>query len=298
MKRETTRMLLDHIEGSFQLENQAVFCGNEYERLRRVLMCPPQYMRITDVINDVQKHYFKNNINAEKASEQFDELVAFLRKQQIQIDLLSPDACLPEQVFTRDIGIVIQQYFIRTNMCCSIRHGEERRLEEWLDQEQIPYIKMEDDHVEAGDIIQDATDIWIGVGHRTSPKIVDNLKGKFPLHHIHPIYIPHPYLHLDCIFNVIAPDVALVFPHAIENNNLQMMNTKYHLIEVTVEEQFHMATNVLSIGNREILSLPQNQCVNKKMREAGLQVHEVDISEIIKSGGSFRCMTLPLYRKD
>ncbi|MER2113457.1 MAG: arginine deiminase family protein, partial [Solibacillus isronensis] len=63
------------------------------------------------------------------------------------------------------------------------------------------------------------------------------------------------------------------------------------------EEQFQLGTNVLSIGNKRILSLPVNINVNKQLRDRGFQVIEVDITEIIKSGGSFRCCTLPILRE-
>ena len=71
---------------------------------------------------------------------------------------------------------------------------------------------------------------------------------------------------------------------------------KYDLIEVTKEEQFTMGTNVLSIGNQRVISLPMNTEVNEELRKRGYKVIEVDISEIIKSGGSFRCCTMPLER--
>jgi N-dimethylarginine dimethylaminohydrolase len=57
-----------------------------------------------------------------------------------------------------------------------------------------------------------------------------------------------------------------------------------------------MGTNVLSIGNKKIISLPVNQDVNSQMRNRGYEVLEVDITEIIKSGGSFRCCTMPILR--
>jgi N-dimethylarginine dimethylaminohydrolase len=65
---------------------------------------------------------------------------------------------------------------------------------------------------------------------------------------------------------------------------------------VSEEEQFTLGTNVLSIGNKKVLSLPVNKNVNKELRDRGFEVIEVDITEIIKSGGSFRCCTLPILR--
>lgn len=104
------------------------------------------------------------------------------------------------------------------------------------------------------------------------------------------------FLHLDYVFNVISPDVALIYPDALTKEDIKLFSSKYDFIEVSHEEQFTLGTNVLCIGNKRILSLPVNKQVNKQLRSHGFEVIEVDISEIIKSGGSFRCCTLPILR--
>lgn len=68
------------------------------------------------------------------------------------------------------------------------------------------------------------------------------------------------------------------------------------MISVTDEEQFQMGPNVLSIGDGKVISLPQNERLNNVLESEGYKVIRVDLSEIIKSGGSFRCCTLPLQR--
>jgi N-dimethylarginine dimethylaminohydrolase len=57
-----------------------------------------------------------------------------------------------------------------------------------------------------------------------------------------------------------------------------------------------MGVNVLSLGNKKIISLPQNAEVNHQLSKRGYDVIKIDFSEIIKSGGSFRCCTLPIKR--
>jgi N-dimethylarginine dimethylaminohydrolase len=47
-----------------------------------------------------------------------------------------------------------------------------------------------------------------------------------------------------------------------------------------------------------VFSLPCNKQVNQELRNRGYDIIEVDMTEIIKSGGSFRCCTLPLKRND
>jgi N-dimethylarginine dimethylaminohydrolase len=106
------------------------------------------------------------------------------------------------------------------------------------------------------------------------------------------------YFHLDCVFNIISPELALIFPGALNQENIELLSSRYELIEVSEEEQFTLGTNVLGIGKKKILSVPVNKKVNQQLRERGFEVIEVDITEIIKSGGSFRCCTLPIIRAE
>lgn len=76
-----------------------------------------------------------------------------------------------------------------------------------------------------------------------------------------------------------------------------MLRDRYDLIHVNAKEQETLGTNVLSIGNKKVISLPVNEGVNKELQKRGYDVIEVDFSEIIKSGGSFRCCSMPLLRE-
>ena len=83
---------------------------------------------------------------------------------------------------------------------------------------------------------------------------------------------------------------------ALDQKVVDRLSKMYNLIEVSESEQFSMGTNVLSIGQNRVLSLPVNIDVNHQMRQRGFEVLEVDFSEIIKSGGSFRCCSMPIVR--
>ena len=89
----------------------------------------------------------------------------------------------------------------------------------------------------------------------------------------------------------------MIFPEALDMETVQMLAERYTLIRVNEKEQFALGTNVLSIGDRKVFSQPQNRQVNKQLTARGFHVIEVDYSEIIKSGGAFRCCTMPLIRE-
>jgi N-dimethylarginine dimethylaminohydrolase len=271
-------------------------CVSEYHSLKKVLLCEPQHMTISEIINETQRHYQKENINTELAVKQHGDFVQALRAQGIEAILLPHVEEYPEQVFTRDIGFTIGQQLFVSHMGMRIRQGEDNILIKWLKHHAYPFHNLQLDSIEGGDVMIDFNTVFIGISGRTSKNAVKRIKKLLPDYTVIPIAIERSYLHLDCVFNILSPSEALVYSPALYQDDLERLSARYELIEVTKSEQFTMGTNVLSIGGKRVFSLPLNREVNRQLRERGFEVIETDISEIIKSGGSFRCCTLPLVR--
>ena len=270
--------------------------NTEYDSLKRVILCQPKFMAIEDVINDTQKKYADENINVELAMKQHLEFEKLLLEHGVEVIKLPSSEEFPEQVFTRDIGFTVGEEIFVAEMASDIRKGEEEALEEFLEDENIPY-QTTTDRVEGGDVIVDRDKVYVGISSRTSDVAVRNLQYKLPKHNIIRVPFNEKYLHLDCVFNILSPEIGLIFPEALSEDMVRTLSQSYKLIEVSPEEQFTMGTNVLSIGGGKVFSLPQNKQVNTAMRAHGFEVIEVDFSEIIKSGGSFRCCSMPLERE-
>ncbi|WP_404332866.1 dimethylarginine dimethylaminohydrolase family protein [Mesobacillus maritimus] len=280
---------------SSEMEHKTV-CFTEYDTLKRVILCQPQYMTIRDVINETQKHFKNEGIHIERALEQHENFVQTLRSHGIEVILLPYHKKYPEQVFTRDIGFTLGETVFVADMASDVRQGEENVLRQWLEDEGFSYYNIIGDHIEGGDVIIDGKTIYVGLSNRTNQMAADHLQRLLSSFEVKAIPFKERYLHLDCVFNVVSPEVALIYPEALTEEDMKLFGSRYELIEVSKEEQFTLGTNVLSIGNKRVLSLPVNKEVNKQLRERGFEVIEVDITEIIKSGGSFRCCTLPILR--
>lgn len=272
------------------------FVFSEYDVLKKAILCQPQYMTIREVINETQEHFKNEGIHIERALEQHSALVHVLRENGVEVILLPYHKKYPEQVFTRDIGFTLGQTIFVAEMASKVRKGEENVLKQWLEDEGISYYNLLGDKIEGGDVIIDQETIYIGLSNRTNRHAADHLRSLLTQFKVHPIPFKTEYLHLDCVFNVISPETALIYRDALTEEDIHLFSSRYALIEITKEEQFSLGTNVLSIGNKKILSLPVNQRVNEELRKRGFEVLEVDITEIIKSGGSFRCCTLPILR--
>jgi N-dimethylarginine dimethylaminohydrolase len=279
-------------------EPYKIQCFTEYNVLKKVILCQPQYMTIRDVINETQKHFKNEGIHIEKALEQHDEFVNTLRQQGIEVILLPYHKKYPEQVFTRDIGFTLGETIFVADMAADVRNGEENVLKQWLEDEEISYYNIIGHQIEGGDVIIDRDTIYIGLSNRTNREAIEHLQNLLKKQFdIIPIDFQSKYLHLDCVFNIVSPELAIIYPGALKPEQIELFKSRYEVIEVSEEEQFTLGTNVLSIGYNKIISLPINKKVNEELRKRGFEIIEVDITEIIKSGGSFRCCTLPIHRE-
>ncbi len=44
-------------------QGNGLYCATEYHSLYKVLLCEPQYMEISEIINETQRHYAEDNID-------------------------------------------------------------------------------------------------------------------------------------------------------------------------------------------------------------------------------------------
>ncbi|MBA2175436.1 hypothetical protein H0266_11070 [Halobacillus locisalis] len=253
-------------------------------------------MRIESIMNQTQKQFKNENIDQKLAMHQHTGLTDTLRDYHIEVIELPVTPKLNEQVFTRDIGFTIGSELFVATMKEPLRKSETHPLMNWCEQQSIPYHELTSGTIEGGDVIVDDYTIWVGESGRTSIEAIEELRERLPSFEIHPIQLEENILHLDCAFNPISDQAALIYPPAFTPRDFTRLQERFDFITVTDEEYFTLGPNVLSIGDGTIISLKQNERLNHLMEERGFNVIGIDFSEIIKSGGSFRCCTLPIYR--
>ncbi|WP_394220032.1 dimethylarginine dimethylaminohydrolase family protein [Halobacillus trueperi] len=278
------------------VSENSVQCDTEYSTLKKVVVAKPSYMKITDVINETQKHYKNQNINVISALQQHEQFVQILKDHQIEVIQLPGQPNLHEQVFTRDVGFTINNRLFIGSMSEKVRKEETDVLRSWARENNVHVEEELPSSIEGGDIVVDENTVWVGETKRTCRTAIHELQSRLSDHQVVPIPLSGEILHLDCVFNIIDESTVILYPPAFTTNSLKTIKARYKVIEVNDREQFTMGPNVLSIGNRKVISLPQNEQLNTQLEEYGFHVIPVDLSEIIKSGGSFRCCTLPLKR--
>lgn len=271
-------------------------CWTEYEPLRTVIVCPPRYMTYGKTKNVENQEMPKVTINKDRAMSEHGAFVKKLEENGVQVVSLSPSPAYSEAIFTRDIAFTIGDSIYISKMAHSPRKGEEKMLINFMNENQILHQDLFQDHIEGGDVIIDKNMIYVGISNRTSERAAKHLARLNPSSQIVTLPFGDQFLHLDCLFNIISPTEALIYPGEFPEDKVRFLKQKYDLIEVSTKEQESLGTNVLSIGHRKIISHSKNVGVNHRLRERGYEIIPIDFSEIIQAGGSFRCCSLPLVR--
>jgi N-dimethylarginine dimethylaminohydrolase len=225
------------------------------------------------------------------------------------------------QVFARDVGFVIDDKIINSNIIPD-REDEKEAYEVVYDQ--ISFNKIynlpEKAHVEGGDVILYNNMVMVGLytgsdypqlkTARTNAYAFHFLKELFPERELIPFeLIKHDtdprkgVLHLDCTFMPVGRNKTIIykdgFSRVSDYHLLLDIFGKENVFEITQEEMYRMNTNVFSISPEIVVSERNFTRLNRHLREVwGLTVEEVPYFEISKMGGLLRCSTLPLVRID
>ena len=222
------------------------------------------------------------------------------------------------QIFSRDIGFVIEDKFITANILPD-RDLEISAIDHVLDQ--IPKENRislpEDCHVEGGDVMPWNNYIFIGtysgkdypeyITARTNVNAVKAIQELFPTKIVKSFELrksndnaKENALHLDCCFQPIGKDKAILHKNGFlieeEFNWLVDFFGKENVFEISKDEMYQMNSNVFSISENIIVSEQSFTRLNFWLVEKGFTVEEVPYAEIAKQEGLLRCSTLPLVR--
>lgn len=272
--------------------------NSEYGPLRDVLLGSIRNFTMNKPINSTQEHYYAvDPPKIERLIEQEDSFIEALERQGVTVHQLPLLDTSFTQFFTRDIAAVIGDTVVVCAMKKDIRKPETAALELLLRDVANRMLRVENGFLEGGDILIDKSVIYVGLGERTDAEGLDFLERHFgSAYEIVPVRMADTFLHLDVVLNILGQGDALVYPPALEHSTLELLAKRYHLIEVTPEEQFHLATNVLSLTPETIITDARNARLNELLAAKGYEIIALAFDEIGKMGGSFRCGSCPLKR--
>lgn len=296
---------------------------NETDRLKAVILGTAVSNGATPTLEEAYDPKSAEHIKAgtypieKDMVAEMDAFAAVLQKYGVQV--YRPEIIRDcNQIFTRDIGFVIDDVFIKANILPD-RQAEFQAIEYIVKQMNPDKVVTppEEVHIEGGDVMPWNEYIFIGtykgddykeqVTARTNMAGVAFIQKLFPHKKVKEFDLVKSKteardnaLHLDCCFQPVGKDKAIIYKGGFRSEaDYQYLVDIFgaeNLFHIEREEMYEMNSNVFSISPEVVVSEKHFTRLNAWLRAQGFTVEEIPYSEISKQEGLLRCSTLPLLR--
>ncbi|KOX32470.1 amidinotransferase [Streptomyces sp. NRRL F-6491] len=260
-------------------------------------MCPPAHFTVTYSINPWMDP--TKPVDPPLALTQWEDLRDRYRALGHTVEVLEPDPALPDMVFAANGATVVGGRVLGARFAYPERAGEADahlawfRRHGWAEEDlRIP------EHVNEGEGDFAVTASWIlaGRGFRASPLSHGEAQEFFgrPVIGLH--LVDPRYYHLDTALCVLddAGDEIMYYPAAFSPGSRAVLARLFpDALIATEEDAAAFGLNAVSDG-RNVL-LPQAAVgLFEPLRDRGFEPVGMDLSELLKGGGSVKCCTQEL----
>ena len=157
--------------------------------------------------------------------------------------------------------------------------------------------------LEGGDIFVMGKDILVGhSGVATNGMGIEWLRRLMALdgYRVHEVLLTPEWLHLDCIFAVVRPGLAIIDKTGLKNglNSFPEFMRKWEFIEGTSDEAHAMGTNTMCLEENKVLIGSEHGRLIDELKKHGANVVSTNTETLSKWGGGIRCSTHPLLRDE
>lgn len=258
-----------------------------------LLMCPPLYYGIEYEINPWMRT--SRQADRDLARRQWDGLWDILtRRVKAHVRLVEPVAGLPDMVFTANAGIVRGRKAVVSNFRFPQRAGEAKHFSDWfLDNDYIlirlppkTIFEGEGDALFAGDTL------FSGYKFRSDIASHEQVADVFACRTLSLELVDNRFYHLDTCFCPLSADTLVYFPPAFDEYAARLIEANFpKRIAVEESEAARFACNAVVVGDNVVMNAGCER-LKGALTAAGYVVHEADLSEFLKAGGSAKCLTL------
>ncbi|GGR15581.1 dimethylargininase [Streptomyces roseolus] len=264
---------------------------------RRYLMCPPAHFKVTYSINPWMDP--TKPVDLPLALAQWEDLRDRYLALGHTVELLDPDPGLPDMVFAANGATVVGGRVLGARFAHPERTAEAEAHLAWFRRNGWAETDLrEPEHINEGEGDFAVTASWIlaGTGFRSSPLSHGEAQEFFGRPVIGLELVDPRYYHLDTALCVLdeAADEVMYHPEAFSPGSRAVLARLFpDALRVGAEDAAAFGLNAVSDG-RHVL-LPQTATgLFEPLRARGFHPVGMDLSELLKGGGSVKCCTQEL----
>jgi N-dimethylarginine dimethylaminohydrolase len=264
----------------------------------KILMCPPDYFTVDYVINPWMAGH-EDSLSLETAKRQWQTLRDTV-SEFADIVTIEPDPDLPDMVFTANAGVVYGNKAIASHFMPMERRPEELIFKQWFRDNGFELLDLDEKigFEGAGDCLfdRDGPWLWTGYGFRTEIEAHSEIQKFFDAELVSIRLTDERFYHIDTCFCPLTDGFLMYHPPAFDYESRIAIESRippHKRIIVDTLDAGNFACNAINIGDTVILHRASDP-LKARLMLAGFKVHEVEMTEFLKAGGSAKCLSLKL----
>lgn len=240
--------------------------------------------RVSENISDCEiTTISRSPIDPETAKRQHSNYARVLSDLGYQLHMLDADDSLPDSVFVEDTAVVLDEFAVITRPGAASRRKETKAVAEALSYYKDLEFIGDSGTLDGGDVLRIAKTLYVGKSCRSSAVGIGRLRDLVKHHGYRVRAVPvDGCLHLRSAVSRLQDNRILLNPQWVDPKDFEDVEV------VTAEPSEPYGANVLSLQEGVVCSTSFPRTI-QMLRDQGLQVHTVDISELAKAEGNISC---------
>jgi N-dimethylarginine dimethylaminohydrolase len=211
------------------------------------------------------------------------------------VDLVTPTPGLPDMVYAANGGLLVGGHAIVARFAYPQRAAEADAYAAWMAAQGHQPVQTHHVNEGQGDLLVAGSKILAGFGFRTDPRAHDEIAAITGMPVIGLELVDPRFYHLDTALTVLTDELIAYYPPAFTDAARATLEQHFpDAILVTSTEAFVLGLNAVSDG-RHVVHPAAATGFAAQLSAAGFEPIGVDLSELLKGGGSVKCCTLEVH---
>jgi N-dimethylarginine dimethylaminohydrolase len=262
-------------------------------RIRHYVMTPPRFFAVDYAINPWMDT--TTPVDVDVAIEQWEHLRDTYRHLGHIVDFVAPVPGLPDMVYAANGGLILRGAAVVARFKYPQRQHESIVYADWM--RGAGYTPVQTHHVNEGqgDLLPAGEMILAGTGFRTDPRAHAEIAAIFGRPVVSLQLVDPRFYHLDTALSVLDDTTIAYYPPAFDERSRAQLEALFpEAIVVDSADAYVFGINAVSDG-RHVVHPAAAVGFAAQLSRAGFEPIGVDMSELLKGGGSVKCCTLEVY---